>query len=286
MANERKHRNSRPASYLLPLRLWIGKKLFGAVGPHGVRVSPGRMIKGPCYEPELAALRYVAEHTSIPVPKVFKTHYHDDRLYIEMEYVRGINLQAAWRPGCLSQDQKVHIITEVTGYINQLRKLEPPREGIVASANCDKVLDHRVGSHPFGPFSSHEGFHSYLRVNMPIEGCSEVIGPEVTECHSRRYRSCFTHADLAPRNIIVDMDNRKVSAIVDWEFSGWYPEYWEYTKAHYCQIYWPEWFDRLENSMDRYDDELGAERVLWRRLDEPQHQWRGNEHLIPSLGLA
>jgi hypothetical protein len=80
-----KERNYRATSFLLLLRLWIGKKLFGAVGPHGIRISPSRMIKGPCATPELAALKYVAEHTSIPVPKVFNAHYYDDDLYIEME---------------------------------------------------------------------------------------------------------------------------------------------------------------------------------------------------------
>lgn len=278
-----KERNYRATSCLLLLRLWIGKKLFGAVGPHGVRVSPSRMIKGPCAMPELAALKYVAEHTSIPVPKVFNVHYYDDNIYIEMEYVRGMSLEAAWYRGHLSQNQKKYIITEVAGYISQLRELEPPQEGIVASASFDEALDHRVGSYTFGPFTSHEGFHSYLRANVPIEDCNEVIGPEVTECHTRHYRSCFSHADVAPRNIMVD--NGKVSAIVDWQFGGWYPEYWEYTKAHYGQIDRPEWYDGLENAMERYDDELRAEQTLWRRLDEPQLLWRGREHLIPSLGV-
>ncbi|CAG8282562.1 unnamed protein product [Penicillium salamii] len=281
MANKRKH----SATYgLLSLRLWIGKKIFGTVGPHGVRVSPSRMVKGPCATPELAALKYVAEHTSIPVPKVFNVHYYDNDIYIEMEYVRGMSLEAAWYRGHLSQEQKNHIITEVAGYISQLRKLEPPQEGIVASASFNEALDHRVGSYTFGPFTSHEGFHSYLRANVPIENCKEVIGPEVSTCHSRRYRSCFTHADIAPRNIMVD--NGEVSAIVDWQFSGWYPEYWEYTKAHYGQIDRPEWYDGLKNAMERYDDELRAEQTLWRRLDEPQLLWRGREHLIPNLGLA
>lgn len=193
-----KERNYRATSCLLLLRLWIGKKLFGAVGPHGVRVSPSRMIKGPCAMPELAALKYVAEHTSIPVPKVFNVHYYDDNIYIEMEYVRGMSLEAAWYRGHLSQNQKKYIITEVAGYISQLRELEPPQEGIVASASFDEALDHRVGSYTFGPFTSHEGFHSYLRANVPIEDCNEVIGPEVTECHTRHYRSCFSHADVAP----------------------------------------------------------------------------------------
>lgn len=278
MAIKRKHRVS---SGLLSLRLWIGKRVFGAVGPHGVRVSPGRMIKGPCAAPELAALKYVAEHTSIPVPKVFNAHYYDDDLYIEIEYVREMSLEAAWHRDNLSQDQKNQIVAEVAGYISQLRKLKPPWEGIVASASLDGVLDHRVGSYTFGPFTNHDGFHSYLRADVPIENCDESLGPEVTLCHSRRYRSCFTHADIAPRNIMIN--NGKVSAIVDWEFGGWYPEYWEYTKVHYGRTNRSEWYNGLENAMERYDDELKAEQTLWRLLDEPQLLWRGREHLIPNL---
>ncbi|PLB47592.1 hypothetical protein P170DRAFT_456429 [Aspergillus steynii IBT 23096] len=248
MAKEHKFRAT---SCLLPLRLWIGKRLFAAVGPRGVRVSPSRFIKGPCPRSELAALKFVAEHTTVPVPRIFNSHLYDGIFYIEMGYVRGMNLEEAWY-----------------------------YEGIFASAELDSVLDHRVGSHPFGPFTSHEAFHSCIRAAVPIENCSEVIGTEVTKCHSRHYQSCFTHADIAPRNIMVD--NGKVSAIVDWQFGGWYPEYWEYTKAHYAQIDRPEWFNRLENAMERYDDELNAERILWSRLDEPQLLLRGKEHLILS----
>ncbi|CAG8224694.1 unnamed protein product [Penicillium salamii] len=273
MADSRKHRKTR---LILPLRLWIGKKLFGSGGRHGVRVSPSRMIKGPCPKSELEAMNYVAEHTSIPVPKIFNTHYYDDGLYIEMEYVRGMSLQAAWCHGHLSQDQKKHIITEVAGYIRQLRNLEPPREGIVASASLHEIRDHRVGPYGFGPFTSHEEFHSYLRANITIEEWNEDLDPEVTKCHSRRYRSCFTHAHLAPWNIMVD--NGKVSAIVDWKFGGWYPEYWEYTKAHYFPMDRPEWYDGLKNAMGGYDDELEAERYLWRRLENPQALLQGRVH--------
>lgn len=153
---------------------------------------------------------YVAEHTSILVPKVFTTHYHDDRLYIEMEYICGMSLEKSRHHGYLSQDQKKHITNQVAGYISQLRKLEHPQEGIVASPTFEKAFNHRVGCWSFGPFMSHGGFRSYLRADIPTES----LGPEVTECHSRGYWSCFTHADIAPRNISVE--NGKVSVIVDW----------------------------------------------------------------------
>lgn len=80
------------------------------------------------------------------------------------------------------------------------------------------------------------------------------------------------------------VDKGEVSAIVDWQFGGWYPEYWEYTKAHYGQIDRPEWHNGLKNTMERYDDELKTEQTLWRQIDEPQLLWRGSEHLIQSLG--
>lgn len=36
----------------------------------------------------------------------------------------------------------------------------------------------------------------------------------------------FTHQDLAPRNII--LDNNGKLWLADWQFSGWYPVYFEY----------------------------------------------------------
>lgn len=37
----------------------------------------------------------------------------------------------------------------------------------------------------------------------------------------------FTHGDLNPFNVFVR--DGLVVGILDWEFAGWYPAYWEYT---------------------------------------------------------
>lgn len=52
-------------------------------------------------------------------------------------------------------------------------------------------------------------------------------------------------------------------------FAGWFPEYWEYTKAFYTLYDIPDWYDGLKRELTRYDDELAAERVLWNRFDQP-----------------
>jgi hypothetical protein len=70
------------------------------------------------------------------------------------------------------------------------------------------------------------------------------------------------------QNILVRSD-ATVAAIIDWECAGWYPEYWEYTMAHYNAVLLPEFYDMLRERIDRYDEELEAERILWQKLDQP-----------------
>jgi len=60
----------------------------------------------------------------------------------------------------------------------------------------------------------------------------------------RSEQSVFTHADLAPRNIIIDQSTFEVTGILDWECAGWYPAYWEYTNM---------WRGFADGTPDGYD---------------------------------
>lgn len=53
----------------------------------------------------------------------------------------------------------------------------------------------------------------------------------------------FTHRDLRLHNIMVN--DGSVSGVLDWEFSGWYPEYWEFSKALYIWKWQNDWTDYL-----------------------------------------
>lgn len=68
----------------------------------------------------------------------------------------------------------------------------------------------------------------------------------------------FTHGDLNPFNIVVR--GEKVVGLIDWEFSGWYPHYWEYTSA-WCggNILRTEWRDLLHKFLDPLPEELKME---------------------------
>ncbi|KAF2432843.1 kinase-like protein [Tothia fuscella] len=229
------------------VRILVGRKLFGSFGERVTKISRKRVLKGPCLASELEAMLFVAQSTSIPIPKVHTAYgYHGD-FYIEMDYIRGETLETAWRDS-MSPEQK-----------EELRHLQPPQPELVASAKGGGAVDCRIGSLPFGPYHSQDEFHSFLRGGIPLDDCTKVYAEAVTHCHSRKYRTCFCHADLAPRNIIVQRG--RITGVVDWQFGGWYPEYWEYTKAHYSLYTEADWVTQLGNVMENYEEPLKAEHL-------------------------
>ncbi|KAH6694138.1 kinase-like domain-containing protein [Plectosphaerella plurivora] len=177
------------------------------------------------------------EHTSVPVPRLYEHHILDGLIYIEMAYIPDTTLDAAW-PNLL-KDQKSTIFADIKLHVSALRELGPPSQDI------------------------------HLRLEDLKTG---VLGQEIATTHLGRYRTCFTHADLAPRNIIVG--DGQVAAIIDWGFAGWYPEYWEYTRAHYNYVS-EEWEEYLSEALPVYSTELAAERTLWRMLPEPGSRFSG-----------
>ena len=253
---------------LFPLswRLWLGKLLFRPFDGPCTRVSWHRVIKGPCRPSEVEAMQYIALHTNIPIPKVYAVHTWEDRIYIEMAYIKGDNLDDAWRTkGALTPEQKKVIFADINQYVCILRGLKPPSEDLVASAFQNPAYDCRIGFRFFGPMN-HREFQSLTRQHLRFEDIG-LLGKEVEQINTTRYRTYFTHGDLIPRNIIIR--NGRVAALIDWGFSGWYPEYWEFTKAHYDYFPSEEWYEYLRQALPCYDVELAAERTLWTRLPEP-----------------
>ncbi|KAF8815353.1 hypothetical protein BYT27DRAFT_7080179, partial [Phlegmacium glaucopus] len=74
----------------------------------------------------------------------------------------------------------------------------------------------------------------------------------------------FAHGDLGPHNILWDMKKAEIAAIIDWEFSGWFPEYWEYTRVYFGPGTFrnPGWWDMFQEYNECYREELAVENVL------------------------
>jgi RIO-like serine/threonine protein kinase len=81
-----------------------------------------------------------------------------------------------------------------------------------------------------GPFQSVHDFHRYLRGAFDEDSNHY---PEVSKLIVLQDRvwppPVFTHGDFNSLNIRVHGD--MIVGIIDWETTGWYPSYWEYTTA-------------------------------------------------------
>ncbi|GAP84261.1 putative phosphotransferase family protein [Rosellinia necatrix] len=190
---------------------------------------------------EEAALRIVKEHTTIPVPEVYSSQYAIIRGQmwgqIWMEHLPGRPLNELWDE--LEGPTKERICNEVWGFVQQLRNIPKPPEleqfyqcGADGSASMDVLLDDL--NYPPSPIWDDDSL--VTRINERYLYCNGgSYGENLLDYLPRsNLASVFTHADLAPRNILVD-ESCNITGLVDWESAGWYPEYWEYAKT---QVQW------------------------------------------------
>jgi aminoglycoside phosphotransferase (APT) family kinase protein len=251
----------------LRLRIWVGTKLYKHyASAHVLRIGFGQVLKRRCDPAEVQAMEYIRQHTSIPVPKVFKVYKQEgsDREDVVMGYVGGQTLEEAWPK--MTKVLKQAVVKELAGYIEQMRKLVPPRDGFVGSVSHGTGYDHRFGGDRFGPFNNMKDFHTYILRHDSLDAWREER--DVVQVHSRpnSYASKFTHGDLVPSNVIVK--DGKIAAIIDWETAGWFPEYWEYTKIRYqWRPYREEFYREIDRVMVTYPVELRAEQAIWKRYD-------------------
>jgi thiamine kinase-like enzyme len=100
------------------------------------------------------------------------------------------------------------------------------------------------GHRGFGPFANEKDFHRYVRAGFekdsvmlhdPESIMTKEEQDEVTKMieiqGADNRKICFTHGDAHAGNIMVR--GKKVVGLIDFELSGFYPEYWEYGKVTY-----------------------------------------------------
>ncbi|RMD44949.1 hypothetical protein DV735_g143, partial [Chaetothyriales sp. CBS 134920] len=259
----------------LSVQEWVGRRFYGDAHTRVISLPRNRVAKLDTFPTEAAAVEYVRQHTTIPVPKIYKVYpASNGQQHIVMQRLPGTcasHVVSGW-----SQDQKEVFSRDLADYLHQLRGLQPPSAqfiGSVSTALRSQLIDDRLSVNPCGPFSTIADFHTYLRFGRPLDHWFDIT--KVTKVHTRpeSYTSTFSHSDLCPKNILVAPDGH-ITGIIDWEYAGWYPDYWEYTKMHYIQNAAPQWknfYDAIEQqpAITKYPDELACERVIWMRMGSP-----------------
>lgn len=207
---------------------------------------------------EATALSFIANSTTIPVPRVYRTDSSEDgTTIIEMEKIAGKPLSAVWPT--ISTEQKKNIAQQLNKILNELRSIEGQ---YIGSLERGPAVDVRRTECRGGPFSNEREFNAFLLKNV-VSRTPDIYRGTVHELLSDTHRIVLTHGDLNPRNIMVrDGD---IVGLLDWECAGWYPEYWEYVK--FCggidsSIDWHRYSDTIFSQA--YPQELVVDAFLGR----------------------
>ncbi|KAH6847656.1 kinase-like domain-containing protein [Chaetomium sp. MPI-CAGE-AT-0009] len=147
----------------------------------------GKRIKN-----EADTLRYIRQHTDIPVPTVYADFEDDEAYYLVVEYVEGVSMAS------LADHEKAVVRQELDMHLETLQRLRSDRMG--------------------GPSG----------IVIPPYRVMRRTTKDDWDLHpSKTKEYVFCHNDLSQHNIIVDPDTLKITAIIDWEYAGFYPATFE-----------------------------------------------------------
>ncbi|KAJ5740190.1 Aminoglycoside phosphotransferase [Penicillium malachiteum] len=203
------------------------------------RVSENLVVKsGKLRSHEARTLCFITANTTIPVPKVHNVRWENDQaVAITMDYMPGKRLDQAWET--LDSDQKLSIAKELHSYINQLRELKGHYIGAV---DRGKTVTGRNVFIKAGPFDTEQQFNEFL-LGRIVRQAPDLLRHYAKHALWDNHEIVFIYSDIAPENILVE--GGCVTVILDWEDAGWYPEYWEYTRAFRHLKPMPDWPEYL-----------------------------------------
>lgn len=189
---------------------------------------------------EYTTLQYLECHKpDIPAPRPLGYVRMSGITFMFQTYKPSTTLTTVWPQ--IDSDQKASIRDQLGAIISDLRSIpytDGSALGSVAGEGCKDIRRHlRKSEKPIRSivefedfmFSSHRtGGHVFVEL-------LKQLYPHAPE----EMKVVFTHGDLRPDNITVDMDDCNkwvVTGLLDWEYSGFYPEYCEAFKSTNCIV--------------------------------------------------
>ncbi|KAF5671062.1 hypothetical protein FDENT_11051 [Fusarium denticulatum] len=144
------------------------------------------------------------------------------------ERVPGVPLVDVWQ--AMSEDEQRSIKGQLRAQIQHMRTLVQPYIGRINKQPTRNIYNTTFVRH-CGPFEDEEAFDNWCLDRLTSGSIQRWKWKKVLERQRRKSTGRFilTHGDLSPRNIMVD--GSTITGIIDWELSGFYPEYVEYAFA-------------------------------------------------------
>lgn len=225
---------------------------------------------------EAEAMRFVAQHTSIPVPRVIDTYIFNGRATIVMSHLSGVELARIW--DTLDLVSRSSIIAQLQNIVCQLSSLRGSSYSTLWEQPCEDIFFKHFPAGqsviPYGPFASRAEYNQGLIEALKRSNPSGKLEASDSELVCQLLQSTdedktFSHGDLHLGNIMVDENTATITGLMDWGAAGFSirgREYYE-AKSRARRRSWTdaldaifpegekahfELLDRLDNALIRY----------------------------------
>ncbi|KAH5112452.1 hypothetical protein HBH71_161290 [Parastagonospora nodorum] len=212
----------------------------------------------------------IAWSAGLPVPKIISYGEHPDTPHtpvsILMTRIPGRGLGDPELYEDMTEDERESVFTELQCMLQTMRKWSHPwAKEKICSVLGTAVRSVHIPSHAVGPCDSETEFNDHFFNSISSNSFySQAKFKETLETADRLREMChpivFTHGDLKHHNIMIL--NGHSSGFLDWESTGWYPDYWEFTTPLRFgpRDFWNELVWRLGG--EKYAVELESEKAL------------------------
>ncbi|KAF3484111.1 ATP-dependent DNA helicase [Arthroderma uncinatum] len=233
---------------------------------------------------------YLRFATKTKIPKIYALYNVPEASmnYIVMEYIEGDTLDTQWKS--LSNREKEDIALTLKQYFVELRNLPSPGYfGSLGRRRMPGGMFWTPEPNPAinGPFENEADLNEALALKYIAE--SEYRSAYRADFYRRSlssvfrgHESKFTHGDFQRKNVIIrpynssndgtsSRDEKKYEVtLIDWETSGWYPSYWEYSMAALSTRWdddWGGWLGQFDMALEykwvRKPMNITCFRVYW-----------------------
>lgn len=204
-----------------------------------IKVSPTVVVKIRPFLPqdettEYTSMKYLTDYLpELPIPKPMGLIHIRKMAYLFVSYIPDPSLESLWPR--LTHAQKSQVRDQLQQKLALLRSLRPPPGTLLGGVSGEGCADTRgTTRYSTEPIRSAAEFTDFLFTHDGNADASYVRFLRSFLPSDEEVKIVFTHGDLRPANILARRradGSCVVTSLIDWENSGWYPEYFESMKA-------------------------------------------------------
>lgn len=230
------------------------------------------------------ALVYLERHVpAVPAPRLYAMYSDSEQVFLIMQRAPGVQLNSIWPS--LADSEKDDIIAKLQIIFDAMRRAECPWPdffgGLDGGGLPHYLFYSQHGDEKFlGPFSGEPAFVAGLVGNYRAL-VERNHRPDYKARFYEKYlahvlqghRPTLTHGDVQQKNIMVVENTSRPNnqggrsfdiMLVDWESSGWFPDFWEFFCASYPLIFqWDEdWSWRVQEFVQVWPAEMAIMQLI------------------------